>query len=126
MFLVHGELTLATSDPQAIASFSEIEEKLNCKIRPVLVRKSDIIKTLNESGSDNIYDAEILEDLDDDFEFIDNAPPDDYAGGREALLAKPKKLKALIAPELKKKSADALGRGQDYPADLQGKRFRCR
>jgi Tfp pilus assembly PilM family ATPase len=27
----------------------------------------------------------------------------DYAGGREALLAKPKKLKALIAPELKKK-----------------------
>jgi anti-anti-sigma factor len=46
MFLVHGELTLATSDPQAIASFSEIEEKLNCKIRPVLVRKSDIIKTL--------------------------------------------------------------------------------
>jgi anti-anti-sigma factor len=25
MFLVHGELTLATSDPQAIASFSEIE-----------------------------------------------------------------------------------------------------
>jgi len=89
MFLVHGELTLATSDPQAIASFSEIEEKLNCKIRPVLVRKSDIIKTLTEAGSDNIYDAEILEDLDDDFEFIDNAPPDDYTGIDEMAAGSP-------------------------------------
>jgi type IV pilus assembly protein PilB len=89
MFLVHGELTLATSDPQAIASFSEIEEKLDCKIRPVLVRKSDIIKNLNEASSDNIYDAEILEDLDDDFEFIDNAPPDDYTGIDEQAAGSP-------------------------------------
>jgi len=89
MFLVHGELTLATSDPQAIASFSEIEEKLNCKIRPVLVRKSDIVKTLNDAGSDNIYDAEILEDLDDDFEFINNAPPDDYTGIDEMAAGSP-------------------------------------
>ncbi len=89
MFLVHGELTLATSDPQAIASFSEIEEKLSCKIRPVLVRKSDIIKTLNEAGSDNIYGAEIIEDLDDDFEFIDNAPPDDYTGIDEQAAGSP-------------------------------------
>ncbi|MBT8437083.1 MAG: Flp pilus assembly complex ATPase component TadA, partial [Gammaproteobacteria bacterium] len=89
MFLVHGELTLATSDPQAIASFSEIEEKLDCKIRPVLVRKSDIIKTLNEAGSDSIYDADILEDLDDDFEFIDNAPPDDYTGIDELAAGSP-------------------------------------
>ncbi len=89
MFLVHGELTLATSDPQAIASFSEIEERLSCKIRPVLVRKSDIIKTLNEAGSDNIYGAEIIEDLDDDFEFIDNAPPDDYTGIDEQAAGSP-------------------------------------
>ena len=89
MFLVHGELTLATSDPQAIASFSEIEEKLNCRIRPVLVRKSDIIKTLNEVGSDNIYGADIIEDLDDDFEFIDNAPPDDYTGIDEQAAGSP-------------------------------------
>ena len=60
MFMVHGELTLATTDPQAIASFSEIEEKLNCKVRPVLVRRNDIVKTLNEAGSDNIYGAEII------------------------------------------------------------------
>jgi anti-anti-sigma factor len=54
MFLVNGELTLATSDPQAIASFSEIEDKLDCKIRPILVRRSEIVKTLNELASDNI------------------------------------------------------------------------
>jgi type IV pilus assembly protein PilB len=77
MFLVHGELTLATSDPQAMAVFSEIEDRMNCKVRPVLVRKNDIIKTLNESGSDNIYGANLIEDLDDDFEFIDGAPVDD-------------------------------------------------
>jgi len=89
MFLVHGELTLATSDPQAIASFSEIEERLDCKIRPVLVRKSDIVKSLNEAGSGSIYDAENLEDLDDDFEFIDNTPPDDYTGIDEMAAGSP-------------------------------------
>ena len=80
MFLVHGELALATSDPQAIVSFREIEETLHCKIRPVLVRKSDIVKTLSDAGSDSIYGAEMIEDLDEDFEFIDNALPDDYTG----------------------------------------------
>jgi type IV pilus assembly protein PilB len=89
MFLVHGELTLATFDPQAIAGFSEIEEKLNCKIRPVLVRKSDIVKILNESGSDNIYGAEIIDDLEEDFEFIDNAPADDYTGIDEMAAGSP-------------------------------------
>ena len=89
MFLVNGELTLATSDPQAIGGFSEIEEKLNCKIRPILVRRSEIVKTLNEVASDNIYGADLIEDLDDDFEFIDNAPPDDYTGIDEMAAGSP-------------------------------------
>ena len=89
MFMVHGELTLATSDPQAMASFSEIEEKLKCKVRPVLVRKSDIVKTLNDAGTDNIYGAEIIENLDDDFEFIDNAPEVDSTGIDEMAAGSP-------------------------------------
>ena len=89
MFMVHGELTLATSDPQAMASFSEIEEKLKCKVRPVLVRKSDIVKTLNDAGTDNIYGAEIIENLDDDFEFIDNAPAVDSTGIDEMAAGSP-------------------------------------
>ena len=89
MFLVHGELSLATSDPQAMAGFSEIEDKLGCKVRPVLVSQNDIVKTLNESGSDNIYGAEIIEDLDDDFEFIDSTPADDHAGIDEMAAGSP-------------------------------------
>jgi type IV pilus assembly protein PilB len=89
MFLVNGELTLATSDPQAIAGFSEIEEKLDCKIRPILVRRSEIVKTLNELASDNIYGADLIEELDEDFEFIDNAPPDDYTGIDEMAAGSP-------------------------------------
>ena len=89
MFLVHGQLTLATSDPQSMASFNEIEEKLGCKVRPVLVRKSDIVKNLNEAGADNIYGAEIIDDLDDDFEFIDNTPADDYTGIDEMAAGSP-------------------------------------
>jgi len=80
MFMVKGELTLATSDPQAIVGFREIEEKLRCKVRPVLVRKNEIVNVLNESGSDNVHGIEMITDLDDDFEFIDSAPPDDYTG----------------------------------------------
>jgi type IV pilus assembly protein PilB len=89
MFLVNGELTLATSDPQAIAGFNEIEDKLDCKIRPILVRRSEIVKTLNELAADNIYGANLIEDLDDDFEFIDNAPPDDYTGIDEMAAGSP-------------------------------------
>ena len=80
MFLVRGELTLATSDPQAMASFGEIEEKLNCKVKPVLARSSDIVKTLADASSDNIYDAEMLEGIADDFEVIEGHETDDYAG----------------------------------------------
>ena len=80
MFLVKGELTLATSDPQAIAGFREIEEKMRCKVRPVLVRKSEIIKSLSDAGTDSIHGVEMIAELDEDFEFIDASPPDDYTG----------------------------------------------
>ena len=80
LFLVQHELSLATSDPQAIAGFREIEERLECKIRPVLVRKADIVKVLADAGSDSLYGAEMMDELDEDFEHIDNALPDDYAG----------------------------------------------
>ncbi len=89
LFLVHGELSLATSDPQAIASFSEIEERLECKIRPVLVRKSDIVKALGDAGSDSLYGAEMIEELDDDFEHVDMKQPDDYTGIDEMAAGSP-------------------------------------
>ena len=89
MFLVRGELTLATSSPQAMVSFSEIEEKLNCKVKPILARSSDIVKTLSDASTDNIYNAEMLEGIADDFEFVESAADDDYAGIDEIAGASP-------------------------------------
>jgi len=80
MFLVHGELTLATSSPQAMASFGEIEEKLSCKVKPILARSSDIVKTLGDASSENIFDAELLEGVAEDFEFVEGVGEEDYAG----------------------------------------------
>ena len=80
MFLVKGELTLATSDPQAIVGFREIEEKMDCKVRPVLMRKNEIVNALNDAETENIHGIEMISDLDDDFEFIDSSPADDYTG----------------------------------------------
>ncbi len=80
LFMVNNTLSIATADPQAIASFSEIEDRLNCRVRPVLARKEDILKTLNEADSSNDFGAEIIEAIDDDFEIVENSQHNDYAG----------------------------------------------
>ncbi|MCK5664682.1 MAG: Flp pilus assembly complex ATPase component TadA [Thiotrichaceae bacterium] len=80
LFLVNNSLSIATADPQAIASFSEIEDRLNCRVRPVLARKEDILKTLNEADSSNDFGAEIIEAIDEDFEIVDSVIPSDYSG----------------------------------------------
>ncbi len=80
LFMVNNTLSLATADAQAIAGFSEIEERLKCRVRPVLARKEDILKTLNEANKSNIYGAEVIDDLGEDFEVVDNVQPDDYTG----------------------------------------------
>ncbi len=80
LFLVNDTLSLATSDDQAIASFQEVEERLKCRVRPILARKEDIIKTLNDASESNVYGAEVLDDLGEDFEVVDSALPDDYTG----------------------------------------------
>jgi type IV pilus assembly protein PilB len=80
IFMVNNRLSIATADPQAIASFSEIEDRLGCRVRPVLSRREDIVKTLNEGEGGNDFGAEIIDDLEEDFAVVDNQPADDYAG----------------------------------------------
>ncbi len=80
LFMVNGMLSIATADPQSIASLSEIEDRLNCRVRPVLARREDIVKTLSEGEGGNDFGAEIIEDLEDDFAVVDNPVPDDYTG----------------------------------------------
>lgn len=80
LFLVNNTLSIATSDPQDFSSFSEIEDRIKYRVRPVIARKEDILKTINEANSSNDFGAEIIESIDEDFEFIENAVPEDYAG----------------------------------------------
>ncbi|MEN8177433.1 MAG: ATPase, T2SS/T4P/T4SS family [Pseudomonadota bacterium] len=79
LFRLRGSLFLATSDPQAVPSFGEVEERTGLRVRPVLARKEDIIKSINEAHSENSFGAEIIEGLEDDFELVDNKLPDDYS-----------------------------------------------
>ncbi len=80
LFMVNNILSVATSDAQAIAGFSEIEERLKCRVRPILARREDIIKTLNEAKSSELYDASLLDGFAEDFELVEDNLPDDYAG----------------------------------------------
>lgn len=79
LFKLRGVLFLATSDPQAVPNFREVEERTGFRVSPVLARKTDIIKSTNDVYSDNSYGAEIIEGLEDDFELVENKLPDDYA-----------------------------------------------
>ena len=40
---LRGELALATMDPQAIPAFDEVEQRLGCRVRPVLACREDIL-----------------------------------------------------------------------------------
>ncbi|MCU7922721.1 MAG: Flp pilus assembly complex ATPase component TadA [Candidatus Thiodiazotropha sp. (ex Dulcina madagascariensis)] len=79
LFRLRDVLFLATSDPQAMPSFSEVEERTGYRICPVLARKEDIIKTLNEVHSGNRFGTEFIDVVDDDFELVENNFPDDYS-----------------------------------------------
>ncbi len=79
LFRLRGVLYLATSDPQAVPSFGEVEERTGLRVQPVLARKEDIIKAISEAHSDNSYGAEMMEALEEDFELVENKLSDDYS-----------------------------------------------
>ena len=76
---VRGVLALATVDPQAIPAFDEIEQKTGCRIYPVLARREEICNAINEAYSGDGNSIDLIEDIDDDFEVIENTVPDDYS-----------------------------------------------
>ena len=79
LFKIRGQVFLATSDAQAIHSFKEIEERLSCRIKPVLSRREDILKSIEEAYSGNNIVTEYIEELDDGFELIDHTSAHSYA-----------------------------------------------
>ncbi len=78
LFRVRGVLFLATANPQAIPVLDEVEERVGVSVRPILAGREDILQAINEADSNSEYSAEIISLVDDDFEVVENAVPDDY------------------------------------------------
>ncbi len=78
LFRVREYLYVATADPQAAPSFGEVEERTGLRVRPVLARKEQILKTLSEAHSGSQYGTMLLEEVADDFEVVDSHQPSDY------------------------------------------------
>jgi type IV pilus assembly protein PilB len=78
LFRVHKKLILATSDPQDLHAFDEIRKLTGFAIKPVLVKNEEIARQFKESVDTDINIAEYLTNLEEDFEVMDNALPDDY------------------------------------------------
>lgn len=80
LFRVHKKLILATSDPQDLHVFDEIRKLTGFTIKPVLAKSEEIARQFKESIDidADINISEYLTDLEEDFEVMDNALPDDY------------------------------------------------
>jgi len=89
LFKVRGEVTLATTQPQAIPSLREVEEAIGGKVRPVLARQEDILKVIEESTSLDGISEELIADLGDDFEILESNIPEDYSAIDEVAAGSP-------------------------------------
>ncbi len=78
LFMLRGSLSLATADPQAMPSFHEVEERLQCRVRPVLARQEDILRAINDTYANQELGAELAGDDYDDLEVVASSVPDDY------------------------------------------------
>ena len=79
LFRVRSSLFLATAKPQDMPTFEEVSERLQCVVHPVLARKEDILKLLNESISLDDMQFDMVGDVDEDFTVVENLQIDDYA-----------------------------------------------
>ena len=79
LFKIRDQLSLATADAQAVHSFNEIEERLGCRVRPVLARREDIQKNIEEAYNASGIVTEYIEELDDGFELVENYSVQNYA-----------------------------------------------
>ena len=78
LFMIRGVLFLATANPQAIPVLDEVSERLGCSVRPVLAGLDDLIKMIDEKAPGAEYAADLISIVDDDFEIVESAIPDDY------------------------------------------------
>jgi type IV pilus assembly protein PilB len=79
LYKIRGQIFLATADAQAVHSFNEVEERLSCRVKPVLSRREDILKIIEEAYSNNNIVTEYIEELDESFELVDHNNVHSYA-----------------------------------------------
>jgi len=79
LFNVRGVVSLATANPQDMPSLSEIEDRLQTTVRPIMARAEDILKCLDEANDDVFMSDEFITEVDGDFEVVENVVSDDYA-----------------------------------------------
>ena len=78
LFKIRDVVSVATANPQAMPELNEVAERLGCKVKPVLARQEGILKIVNENLGGE-YTEDLLSDVDEDFEVMESAMPDDYA-----------------------------------------------
>ena len=81
LFKVRDVLLIATPSPLSIPVNDEIEDRTGCKIKAILASRKDVLHTINEaySGDSNEFGLDMFEAVEDDFEIVENAIPDDYS-----------------------------------------------
>ncbi|MGH8496713.1 MAG: ATPase, T2SS/T4P/T4SS family [Gammaproteobacteria bacterium] len=89
LFKVRGVLYLATGKPQALPALDEVAEHVRCVVRPVLAQPELILGTVDESLSGADFTAELINDVDEDFEVVDGLVLDDYAAIDEMAAGSP-------------------------------------
>ena len=82
-------LYLATAKPQDMPTLEEVAECLQCVVRPVLARREDIVKLLNESVGLDDMQFDMIGDVDEDFAVIENLQIDDYTAIDEVAAGSP-------------------------------------
>ncbi|MEO1576388.1 MAG: GspE/PulE family protein, partial [Pseudomonadota bacterium] len=93
LFRVHDCLYVATPTPQALPALAEIRERTGLVARPVLARRDDVLRFVEDGGLAGAlgdgFDADLVADVDDDFDVVDASGPDDYTHIDEVAGASP-------------------------------------
>jgi len=89
LFRIRSVIYLATAKPQDMPTIEEVSERLQCDVRPVLGRKEDILKYLNESSGSDDMAFDMIGDVDEDFAVVENLQVDDYAAIDEVAAGSP-------------------------------------
>jgi len=79
LFCVRGVVALATANPQDMPSLSEIEDRLQKTVRPIMARAEDIMKCLEETTDDLFMSEDFITDIDNDIEVVESVIPEDYS-----------------------------------------------